>query len=182
MDKENNHRHLLITGKPGIGKTTFIQNVVKYFSSWKVTGFWTTEVRKAGRRIGFDIIIVSGGHGVLARVENEPIKSPQYRVGKYRVSIRDLENLAVPTLYSKSDLLVIDEIGKMEIYSSRFREALVQALDQHPFVLATIGRQRLPFLQKIKERQDTDVWEITVDNRNQMLEQIMSYLKPRESK
>jgi nucleoside-triphosphatase len=174
-----NNRHLLITGTPGCGKTTLIKKVVRHFSSWEVTGFWTNEVRKAGRRIGFDIVVVGGESGVLARVEKKSLKSPKFQVGRYYVSTIDLEILVVPILYLKSDLLIIDEIGKMEIFSSKFRQGLIYALNHHSCVLATIGRQSLPFLNSIKAREDVYVWELTRSNFEQIFEKIKVLLKQR---
>lgn len=172
-------RHLLITGKPGCGKTRLIQKVVHHFPSYKITGFWTNEVKAAGQRIGFDLVIIGGESGVLARVNKKSLEGPLFKVGKYYVSIIDLETLAVPCLYSTSDLLVIDEIGRMEIYSSRFRHALLHSLDNHSCILATIGRQSLPFLELVKARDDTLLWELTKFNRDAVFEKALDFLKER---
>ncbi|MFX0051074.1 MAG: NTPase [Candidatus Hermodarchaeota archaeon] len=169
--------HLLITGKPGVGKTTLIQKIYrKYNPILKISGFWTSEKRLYGNRIGFDIYTTTGKIGNLARIDVKQ-QELEYRVGKYKVFIHDLEELAVPTLYAKSDLILIDEIGKMEIFSPEFKKAVLYAFDNRPRVLATIGYQKIAFLTSIKARSDVELIELTTSNQEEVFYNICTRLE-----
>ncbi|UCE14541.1 MAG: hypothetical protein JSV04_05020, partial [Candidatus Heimdallarchaeota archaeon] len=95
-------KHILITGRPRVGKTTLIQKIIEFLKEykpdWKLAGFWTSEVRRNFQRIGFDIFTVNGHQGILARRRDIGFTS-RLHVGKYSVDISDLETIAVPILY-----------------------------------------------------------------------------------
>src|SRR4030042_397641 len=115
----------LLTGSPGAGKTTIIREVVARFKN-KAGGFYTQEIRVGGIRQGFKITALNGREAVLSHVD---ISSP-HRVSKYGVDISNLDNIGVAALYQslkESDLIIIDEIGKMELFSPRFRESALKA-------------------------------------------------------
>jgi len=168
--------HLLITGKPGVGKTTLIKKVgVKLREAkpnWYIAGFYTNEIRQNGLRIGFDIHTFDGQRGILAR-SNEPQFKSKLRVGKYSVNLTDLDKLVVPLLYKSSDILVVDELGKMELFSSRFRKAVLFAFDNQPRILATLPSYKNPFLVSIRNRPDVHIWELTRSNQGQILKEII---------
>jgi nucleoside-triphosphatase len=168
--------NLLVTGKPGVGKTTLIAKIVERLqASARLAGFTTTEVRDStGERIGFDVVTVDGKHGELARVG---FKS-RFRVGRYGVNLESLERLTLPALARRDvNLIVIDEIGKMECYSSRFRRAVEDALDSSVSVLATLGVRPLPFLQAIRDRPDIEIITLTEANRNELLDDLAAKLQ-----
>lgn len=163
--------NLLVTGKPGVGKTTLIERVVERLrGSLRLAGFTTTEVRNPeGERLGFDIVTVEGKRSELARVG---FRSTVH-VGRYGVNLETFEHLALPELGRRdADLIVIDEIGKMECASGRFRRALEDALDGPIKVLATLGIGRLPFFQALKDRPDVEVITVTAGNRDALVEEI----------
>ncbi len=163
--------NLLVTGKPGVGKTTLIERIVeRLHGSLRLAGFTTTEVRwPTGERLGFDIVTIDGKHAELARVG---LKSP-VRVGRYGVNLETFEKLALPELARRDvDLLVIDEIGKMECSSGRFRRAVEDALDTPVNVLATVGVSRLPFLQAIRARPDVELITLTERNRDTLVAEL----------
>lgn len=171
--------NLLITGKPGVGKTTLVERVVREFrASTRVAGFTTTEVRdRAGERLGFDIVTVDGKQGELARVD---LRS-SVRVGRYGVNLEEFERLTLPELVRRDvDLIVIDEIGRMECSSGRFRRAVEDALDAPVNVLATIGVSRLPFFQAVRARPDVELFTLTETNRNALMEELSSCLRSRK--
>jgi len=168
--------HLLISGKPGVGKTTLTKKIVTKLRdkklNWDIVGFYTNEIRQDGLRIGFDIHTFDGLRGILAR-SNEPQFKSKFRVGKYSVDITDLDNLVVPLLYKSSDILVIDELGKMELFSSKFRKAVLFAFDNQPRVLATLPYYKNPFLVSIRNRPDVHIWELTRSNHGEILKEII---------
>ncbi|RMD85526.1 MAG: NTPase [Calditrichaeota bacterium] len=167
--------NILLTGKPGVGKTTIIQKIVEEHGK-KAGGFYTREMRENHRRTGFEIITLDGKKGVLASVH---LESP-YRVGKYRVNLKDLEEIGVKAIEEAlhhADLVVIDEIGKMELFSKNFRKVVKQALDSPKKFLGTIMHGSNPFVDKIKQRADVKIFEITERNRNYITGDIKKLLE-----
>ena len=167
-------RNLLVTGRPGVGKTTLIRRLVERPIPRKVVGFFTQEVREGGTRTGFSIETLDGKRGVLASVD----MTSGPRVGKYRVNIRDLERIGVPCIeegLACSDLLVIDEIGKMELFSERFRYAVMKAFDSRTRVLATIKLGGGDFVRRLTKRPDTEVLRLTETNRGESLDLLLQF-------
>ena len=168
-------KNLLLTGPPGIGKTTIIRAVVGELGI-DVGGFYTAEVRGDGQRIGFDIVDMRGGSGILARIG---LKSP-YIVGKYGVNREDLERVGVCALEratAKSRLIIMDEIGRMELCSDSFRNAVIQALDSPTPVLGTIQDRSNAFLDAVRSRDDVEVVYLTEGNRDTMRSVVADKLK-----
>lgn len=167
-------KNILITGVPGIGKTTLVQRVIENYSGL-TGGFYTQEIRHRGQRQGFEIVTLDGEHATLAHVD---IESP-VKVSKYGVDISTLDEVAVKAIQSALDLgelIVIDEIGPMEIASSRFREVLIKSLDSNSNILATIAKRSRSFTDKIRSRPDIKLIEVTRDNRDQLVGVILNML------
>jgi nucleoside-triphosphatase len=165
----------LLTGKPGTGKTTVIKQAIAG-SEIKVGGFYTEEIRSGGTRQGFCIVTLDGQDVILAHVDNPS----RYRVSKYGVDIGNLDNIGVSAIeraIAESDLIVIDEIGKMELFSPRFREAVLKAIDSGKKVLGTIMLNPHPFANDIKRHPNVKVIELTRANHDQVLKEILDWLK-----
>ncbi len=161
--------NILITGVPGVGKTTVLSRLAERLGN-SVSGFITEEVCEDAHRIGFDIVSFDGRRGILAR---KGIKSP-YRVGSYGVELQSFEDIALPTFELVTDkLLIIDEIGKMELFSQRFRDAVTHALDSAQTVIAAIMRKSHPFADAIKKRPDCKLIEVTRTNRDSLPERLI---------
>lgn len=168
-------KNLLVTGRPGSGKTTLVESVIQRFAG-TAGGFTTSEIREGGVRKGFRIRALDGQAGVLAHVD---IASP-IRVGKYGVDLRAIESIAVRAVRSAvagSRIVVIDEIGRMETACEQFRQAVRDALDSSRVVLATIQQRPDPFADSLKSRADTRVFELTEQNRNRVREQVLAFLR-----
>ena len=167
-------KNILVTGPPRCGKSTLIEKVVNTINL-PVTGFFTREIKEKDRRVGFSINTLDGREGILA---HKNIGS-RFRVGKYGVSIEDIENIAVPAMIpkGKGEVAMIDEIGKMECFSLMFRETLIQVLDLPNWVIGSIAQKGGPFIQSIKEREDVFMIGVTTENRDMLVEQIMDYIK-----
>jgi nucleoside-triphosphatase len=157
----------LITGKPGVGKTTLAQKVIERMRSVQMAGFYTAEIRPTGCRLGFELHGLNGKRQTLAHVK---IQSP-YRVGKYGVDKDGFEEFlgALDLMNKGVKLIVIDEIGKMELFSNRFRSLVCEVLDSHKQVIASIAIKGNEFIQKIKQRSDIRVIEVTHGNRDQLV-------------
>jgi len=138
-------------------------------SGIKVGGIVSSEILENGVRVGFKIIDLEGGaEGILAHIRQR--SGPQ--VGKYRVCLRDLENIGVGAILNacKSvDLIIIDEVGPMELYSEAFKDAVLRALESDKIVLGTIHyRVKTSFTNMIRGRGDVEIIEVTYDNRNSL--------------
>ncbi|TKJ23322.1 MAG: hypothetical protein CEE43_04085 [Promethearchaeota archaeon Loki_b32] len=134
---------ILITGPPRCGKSTLISKLIEYYNNKKectIYGFLTPEIRERGNRIGFNIVdIYSGKISQLARVGDFKIK---YKVGKYNVFIEEFDKYIEDNLSlegKKIDLIVIDEIGRMELFSDKFQNFIKNIFSLKISILATIG-------------------------------------------
>lgn len=172
MEKNNKYyKNILITGRPGIGKTSVILKVVQQFPG-RMGGFITGEIKRSGKRVGFELETLDGKKGILAHID---VKSP-YKVSRYRVNIDDLEKIGVKSIENAiidCDLIVIDEIGKMELVSPHFKYTVLEALNSDVKVLATITLSNLPFVIKIKNRKNVKILEVTIKNREYLHKEIL---------
>jgi nucleoside-triphosphatase len=165
----------LLTGSPGTGKTTVIRQAVAT-SKAKAGGFYTEEIRTSGSRQGFRIVSLDGQDATLSHVDFPG----RYRVSKYGVNVQNLDNVGVTAIdraIEESDLIVIDEIGKMELFSPRFREAVLKAIDSGKKVLGTVMLSSNPFADDIKRRPGVKVIELTRANHDQVLREILDWMK-----
>lgn len=172
----------------GIGKTTLVRKICSKLSEYcTLKGFYTEEVRVSGQRIGFDVVSLSGARGILAR-ENPGDNIRRPKVGKYAVFVSDLENMTLPllefaspsaSLLTPQQLIIIDEIGKMELLSKRFETAIKKLRDQNQPILATIPlqtRQPIPIVEDIRKASDSIVFHVTKNNRDTMVNEIVGYI------
>lgn len=161
--KRERIKNILITGNPGVGKTTLIRDIISKLNI-SAGGFYTAEVRdENGKRWGFKIISLDGQEDVLASVD---IISP-HRVGKYCVNAEAMDRVGVPAVrdaLEHDEVVVIDEIGRMELTSKGFRDVVAQALDSPKPVLGTVAIKNIHFAKKAREREDTRVIRLTRAN------------------
>jgi nucleoside-triphosphatase len=161
---------ILLTGRPGCGKTTLIKRIVNNLTRG-AGGFYTEEIRDARTRAGFKIVTLDGEEAVFAHVD---FKTPNH-VGKYGLDLSALERIGVGAVHQAIQarrLVIIDEIGPMEIRSPIFREIVNEALDSEVPLLATIFARPLPFTESIKSRPDITLIEVRPDNREQLVSEL----------
>jgi len=159
-------RNILVTGPPRCGKSTLIERVVGRIQK-PMTGFFTREMRQGGKRVGFSIITMDGKESVLAHQDTKS----RFRVGKYGVNLDHIDQIAVPSMVpAKADeIVVIDEIGKMECFSFLFRQTLLNVLNSDNSVLGSIALKGDKFIQNIRERADVLLIHITEINRDKLV-------------
>lgn len=157
---------ILVTGRPGSGKTTLVRAVIEALEA-PAGGFFTRELRDAsGSRTGFEIVTLDGATATLASID---IDGP--RVGRYGVDIAALDRVGVPAIASAIEhgrLVVIDEIGKMELLSTTFQRAVIEAIRLHRIIFGTIMQAAHPFADELKAQPDVFVHELHERNREQL--------------
>ena len=164
----------LLTGRPGTGKTSLIKQAVAGLGD-RAGGFYTEEIRAQGIRQGFRLVTLDGQSTILAHIN---IHSP-YRVSKYGVDIDKLDEVGVSALRQadrQCDVVVIDEIGKMELFSANFREAVAQIIGSGKMVLGTIMLNPHPWADAIKRKPQVNLVAITRANYYPVLADLRDWL------
>ncbi len=166
---------LLITGAPGIGKTTLIRAVIAGLPL-SAGGFLTEEIRQGNQRVGFRVRALDGRDGILAHAK--AVRGP--RVGRYHVDVSTFEAVGVAALETatcEADLIVVDEIGKMELCCPRFVPALEAALDSRKPLLGTILQAPHPWTDALKRRPAVEVYRLTERNRQDLQDALLARLR-----
>ena len=162
MPEMNGNRYrILLTGSPGIGKTTLIRKVAADLSHRRPVGFYTAEIRERGARTGFELVSLDGRRGVLSHVD---------------VAGFDRFLDTIHWLEQDPGLIVIDEIGKMECFSEKFQSLVRRILDADTHVLATVARRGSGLIAEVKQRSDVELLEITARNRDSLRGEIVGRL------
>jgi nucleoside-triphosphatase len=172
---ETKQKNVLITGVPGIGKTTIIRQLAGELESLRPVGFFTEEIRETGSRVGFALAGLDGERRVLSHLN---VRS-RYHVGKYGVDLEAFEAfLGNRRLCDPGNrLVIIDEIGKMECLSPLFRQEIIGILNSEIVCIATIARKGNEFIESIKERPDVILFEVTLKNRSMIAATILDRIQ-----
>ncbi|MFC1928724.1 NTPase [Chloroflexota bacterium] len=168
-------RVYLLTGRPGTGKTSLIKQVATQVKG-KAGGFYTEEIRSRGVREGFRLVTLDGEDAILAHIN---IHSP-YQVSKYGVDIDTLDRIGVTALHKAAqqcDLVVIDEIGKMELFSANFREIVSQIIGGGKRVLGTIMLNPNQWADAIKRQPQVNLITLTRENYQSVLAELLDWLE-----
>lgn len=169
-----------ITGLPGAGKTHALRRVIEMLEQDNrvIGGMLTEPIYEDDDRVGFKVIDwMTKEEDILAHVEVDS----KIVVGKYGIDIDVLEQIGVKAIVNateKAELIIIDEVGKMEVESIRFIEAVRNALEtDKPLILTLHKKSRNPLLQDIRRRDDVRILEVTPINRNLLPYKIIKLLK-----
>jgi len=164
------HRHrwptggvFLLTGRPGVGKTTVICALADHLSDLHVAGFWTDEIRAAGERTGFRLRTFGGEERVIASVRfgGGP------RVGKYGVDVAAIDTLAARALAgSDVELYLVDEIGRMECLSAVFVGAMRAVLGSGRLVVASVALKGPGLISETRRWPGARLWQVSRENRD----------------
>lgn len=141
---------------------------------YSVGGMISREVRVGVGRVGFEILdLKTGRKGWLAHVTQK--QGP--RVGRYKVNLADLDVIgaeAIMNAVTDSDVVIIDEIGPMELYSRRFKEAVTKAVESPKLVVGVVHWKAAgSLMSEVKGRNDAEVYQVTLENRGN-LDEMMS--------
>jgi len=164
-------RVLLITGSPGVGKTTVLLRTADMLKTkgFSVGGMVSREVRSCGTRVGFEVSdLCTGKTGWLAHINQK--YGP--KVGKYRVNLGDLDSVGVEAVQKaneKCDIVAVDEVGPMELFSEKFRTAVQNAVEGRKPVITTVHwRAEDKLVKMMKTRQDAETFVVTWENRESL--------------
>jgi len=164
----------LLTGRPGSGKTSLIKQAVSKMRD-QAGGFYTEEIRNGGGRVGFRLVTLDGEEAVLAHVK---LPGP-YRVSKYGVDLKSLDRVGVSAITKAAQedkLIVIDEIGKMELFSEKFRTVVARVIDNERRILGTIMLGSDPWVETIKRNPGVNLVTVTRGNHQQVLARLSAWL------
>jgi nucleoside-triphosphatase len=165
---------IAVTGRPGIGKTTLCLKVFRALKEEKrISGFITQEVRQNNVRKGFKLVNLNTGEEEwLAHIG---IRS-NARVGKYGVDVPSIDKFSANLEWETADLLIIDEIGPMELKSREFISMIERILASNKSCLFSIHlRSKHPLLERI--RKEFEVIVIDERNRNAAADRIVYLIK-----
>jgi nucleoside-triphosphatase len=163
---------ILLTGLPGCGKTTLIKRVVQRLNHLRLAGFYTQELLGAnGRRVGFEAIGLNGNSATLAHVSS----NSKVRVGRYGVELAGFERLINKELAAdpEVELIVVDEIGKMECFSRRFVELVRKLIESRSPVLASVAMKGGGLIQDVKRLSDAELITVSTGNRDGLVEDLV---------
>ncbi len=175
-----------ITGMPSVGKTDTLLKIIHTLEDhgYVVQGMVTEPIIVKKKRVGFNVRNwQTKEKEVFAHIDYET----KEKVGIYGVDITALENVGVPAIREaitdeKVNIIVIDEIGKMEMLSEKFCEMVIEALHSDKPILVTLHKKsRTPLLQDVRRRDDIRILEVTPVNRNLLpykIEKIMEEKLP----
>ncbi len=152
-----------ITGLPQAGKTTMLRALAKKLKAkkLKVGGFVSPELSEHGTREGFYVEDIATGKKAMLAETN----AGGPRVGKYRVNVKQFEAIALPVLknHKQYDIIIIDEIGKMEMESEKFGDALADVLQTNTHMVASLSNEYLQTYEIYGE-----VYPLDESNRNSL--------------
>lgn len=171
-----NNYGIVLTGRPGVGKTTLILDVISSLDG-KAGGMITSEIRKCGHRVGFSVTdLATGRSGILAHIH----QTVGRQIGRYRVCLDDLDAIGVAAIERavadpSITLVVIDEIAPMELVSPKFVPAVERAVVcRKPLLISTHAHTDHPLVHDIRRR--LDLVRVKLSNRDDLADTLVRKL------
>lgn len=171
----------LLTGDPRVGKTTLIKKLVHDLPSSQVGGFYTEEIQENGERRGFAIVTLEGEKCTFSHAD---ITDTEFKLQgsrfTYGIRVECLEKTGVAEIdrliKTPKGVIVLDEIGKMQMFSENFKAAVIKLLETDVLVLGTIVKASLPWTDQLKADSRVSVYELTIKNRDEIEAELRSVL------
>jgi len=163
---------LLLTERPGVGKTTVLRAAARKLTGFNLIGFYTEEIRAGRERRGFRLVTLAGKQAIIAHVD-----LPPPRVSKYGVDVAMIDRFAASLPDSRDAIYLIDEIGKMECLSAAFVEMTRRWIDSGQPVVATVAQRGTGFINEVKRRRDVEVWTVTQATRDTLPDRIVAWIQ-----
>lgn len=167
-------KNILITGSPGVGKTTLIKHLFDKLAHLNPVGFYTAEIRERGVRRGFELDDFCGHKGLLSHINVKSI----HRVGKYGVDVEGFEKFldSVEFKNPSGRLVIIDEIGKMECFSGKFQVLINELLNSDKILVATVALVGAGLISEVKRRRDIELFHVTTIKRDALVTEIARFV------
>ncbi|MEG1255322.1 nucleoside-triphosphatase [Clostridium sp.] len=162
---------VLFSGYPRIGKTTILKKIVQMIGECNCIGFYTEEVRNGFDRIGFDCVSLDGKRQRIADVDLQS----DVRIGRYGINIKAFEDFALQTISnysSRNKIIIIDEIGPIQLLSTKFKQQIGNILSGTNCVIGTIFYDKHPDIDEMKKLPGIKIYSINNENRNTISENI----------
>jgi nucleoside-triphosphatase len=164
---------LLLTGRPGVGKTTAIRAVAQRLRDIRPAGFYTEEIRAGRGRCGFRLVTFEGESAIIAHVD-----FPPPRVGKYGVDVATIDRFAarLPEASRQSPICLIDEIGKMECLSTVFVQSMRHVIEGGRAIVATVGERGGGFIEEVKHHDKAELWRVIETTRDGLPDRVAGWI------
>lgn len=164
----------ILTGEPGIGKTTVIQRTVSQLRGDGITvaGIIAPERRSEGGRTGFDIASLDGS---IVRQMASRDWTEEPKIGAYGVDVQAIDTVTesvLPPARRHADVVVIDEIGPMQTRSDRFVAEVRETIAATVPTLVSIKQAGLSDRLRMVGANEFTPIEVTEDNREELPDQL----------
>jgi nucleoside-triphosphatase THEP1 len=159
-----------------VGKTTLIKAVAEALKA-RAGGFYSEEIHGSGGRKGFRLVTLDGKKATMAHKDLRGSGHP--RVGRYKIDVEAINRVGVTALrraMRNDQIVVIDEIGKMELFCGPFKDSVLQAVGGPHVVIATAMAKPNPWVDSLKAMPQVDMWQVTIENRDGMVKQALDWL------
>lgn len=169
-------RTLLLTGKSGVGKSTLTKALFEQLQG-KVGGFYTEEIQGPGGRKGFRVVTLEGRAQIVAHVDHRS----RSKIGRYGVDVAAIDRVGAKVIMQALErypIILIDEIGKLQLFSSNFQSAVLKAIGSPCQVIAMMMQDDPPpWVAALKVLPAVTTWELTLKNRTKMVAEILKWLE-----
>lgn len=166
---------LLLMGKARVGKSSIAKSLLLELGERLAMGLYTEEIVENGERVGFNMVNHRGEVKIIAHINF----STDIKVARYCVDINGVDEIMLPIIEEAINevddrVLILDEIGFMQLSSPSIRSACLKLLDSKKRIIATTTNKSDAWIDNYKSHQNIKVIEITMDNRVDIKKDLLS--------